>query len=624
MSSKQDSTKPTIELEDSILDLKSRLLKQAEGFTPKDSKAIWKEYGPPVSPKEFIESEKYFGNSYQKTIYPWVIETIEEICSGDNYCPKYNTAVIMAGKGSGKSYLTGILLAYYWYWYLSFNSFSTWLKERGPDFDDTQTVTFVGMAKTGKQVKEIVFANTGKFINRIQALKDREWLPDSNITSEFQYCEKDKSTGYKNKKLVVIPGNSSSTFGLGYNIFFGALDEVCFFREKLKDPVEDIYDELDTRRRTRFGNNGLNIMISSANVDSDFASGFENKAVNDPLIYFKRISTYKCQPQYFNMPTFEYKCKRERATGEVEDLILNPPLVLQPLYEADPIKTLKDYDAIPSVVGKAFYSDYMMLITKINRERPDPCPDLGQDKPESPNEVAKRLDELENFKGIPGVSYTVHCDLSKGNISRGNCGCGFAMVHKVAHPQLIFKVSLDLAVRFKAPENKDIQLNEVLELIKFLKDQKGFNIDLVTFDEYQSQALIQNISTWPGTKSRKQSVGYKEHGFMKGIINSGQFDFYNDINLIYELKRLEDYETAIDTSAYKDEADATAGACFSCAGVPADEDSAEGPPKPRAHGMMVGRGSQGGRVIQVDQTYINLTPRTNYGRTFIPKFRRDG
>jgi hypothetical protein len=496
-----------------------------------------------------------------------------QIFSGEYYAPRYNTAAIFAGKGSGKSYFTGIANSYLYYWINSFKSFKAYLATKGSSFDDSATITIVGMAQHSRQAKEIVFDYTAKFINQVKAFYDRGWLPDPSIKSELQYTYTDAKTGAKFKKLCIIPGNSSESFALGYNLFAAIIDEAAFWKEKLRDPVEAIYNELENRRRTRFADNGIIILISSANVDGDFVEQFESKALTDPSIYFTRHSTYDCKPEYFSMPRFEFKTKRERADGTIQEVILHPPEAWKIHYETNPDRALKDYDAISSVAGRPFYADFMLLMSKINKDRTDPCPDLGLDQAESPDDIARRLPE--EFKGIPGASYRVHIDLAKGNMFKGQCGCGFAMTHKQADPAFGYKIFLDLAVRFKAPSNKEIQIPEVLSLLKHLKEVRGFNIDLVTFDQWNSLQAIQTINGWPGWRAEELSVDRKEHVYLKNLIYSGQFDFYNDKNLLFELKRLEDFDTTIEhaINAFKDEADAVAGACFNAAALSATKDN---------------------------------------------------
>jgi hypothetical protein len=154
--------KNNIDVQQNLNALKAKLqnqaskLKTGEEINTKDDDLFW--YGPPVSPKEFIESPEYFGNSFKQKVYPWVIDELENLYSGPYHSSKYATYVIMAGKGSGKSYFTSLANAYVWYWLLCFKNFSAFLKQKdGVMLDPNTTIQLIGMAKHARQAKEIDF-----------------------------------------------------------------------------------------------------------------------------------------------------------------------------------------------------------------------------------------------------------------------------------------------------------------------------------------------------------------------------------------------------------------------------------------------------------------------------------
>jgi hypothetical protein len=192
------------------------------------------------------------------------------------------------------------------------------------------------------------------------------------------------------------------------------------------------------------------------------------------------------------------------------------------------------------------------------------------------------------------------------------------MCHKEADPRLSYKVVLDLAVRFKAPKGKEVDMLEILNFIRWLKESRNFNIDKVTMDQYQSVFPIQQINAWNiGICAEQLKVGYKEHIYLKNLINQGQMDLYEDNNLLFELKRLEDFITSVEAgpTSHKDEADAVAGAAFSTS---IEMEAPEVIPKRTAfQPVLVGRGG----VVK-----NNGNPLTNVGnyRTidYRPKYRQ--
>lgn len=569
---------PEITLETELLSrlnsLKSKIKTKEEKLrgSPVANELFW--YEPPVSPKEFIESDRFLGNKARGGyIRPWVIETMEEIFSyGPYYLPKYQTAAIICGKGSGKSYLTALMNCYMTYQILSFKSFTTFLHTDGATtkLDPTTTLMLIGMAKSTKQAKEIVFDTTKKFIHQVAAFRERGWLPNPDVTTELQYSTKNEF-GEDFKKLLIVPGNSSETFAVGFALYGGVIDEAGLFREKRKDPVETIYNELNFRRHSRFGANGIITLISSATTEDVFIEKLYAQASKDNSIFALRKSTYDCDPKYFLSERFSLTASYETGDGQIKKTELNPPKELKMMYEFNLHQALRDINGIPSLVGAPFYPDFVLLTSKINKDRIDPCPDAGKDKSETPNDVMQKLPEW--FRGIPGCKYRIHGDLAKGAIVDNQCGLGLAMVHKIADPHLGYKVKLDLAVRFKAPTGHEIQIDSVLALIKWLKEARGFDIDYVTFDQWNSLMPIQTIESWHnGMHAGELKVGYKEHTFLKTLALTGQFDWYEDTNLLFELKRLEDFGDSVDHSptSFKDEADAVAGAVYSVAALEPD------------------------------------------------------
>lgn len=559
----QEEQKRRDQLSNQLQDLKNKLQQDASqlkgGESEEDRLFI---YGPPVSPKEFINSPDYYGNKDE--IYPWIIEDMEEIFSGRYHAPKYHTVVELAGTGSGKAWLAGFIISYMWYWLLSFKSLREYFSTLcGTTWMDNDVICFANMAPTGKQAKDIVFDKVTKILNRIKILRERKWLPDPHVNSELIYKEYDPTIQKEIPKISIWPGNSSNTLTLGHAIIGSIIDEACFWETKEKDPVEDLYATLNDRRYSRFKNNGVTVLISSAWTEGNYAEKLALRAENDPGIFYRRRSRYHCKPEYFNVPTFDLDTFREKADGTTEKVTLHPPLELKSQYDADKSKALRDIDAIPSVAGSPFYSDFQLVMSRINHDRSDPCPDLGKNVSESPLDVQTRL--LDSFRGKPGCKYKIHNDLAKGSIVDGQCGVGFAMVHPEYRDEVGTIVVLDLAVRFKAPAGKEVDLIQLLDFIKWLKIERGFDIDMVTFDQWNSLLPKQTINSWNiGIVADQYSVDYKAHTYMKNLIRNNQFDFYNDQNLLFELKRLEDYQTSVapGLNSFKDESDAVAGAIY--------------------------------------------------------------
>lgn len=571
-------------------------------------------YGPPVSPKEFIESKEYYGNCEKKTVYPWIIDDLEEIFSGPWHSPKYQTVVELLGTGSGKSYFAGMADAYLVYWLRSFKSLSKFFATKGISWDDSATLCFINMAPTKGQAEKIVFERIKQTVYGCKIFRDRNWLPNPNITKELHFDEIDPSTNQSVTKISIVPGNSSETFTLGYSIFGGIIDEANFFVEKNSNPVIGIFEEMNGRRKSRFQGYGLIMLTSSAKLETDLTEELGEKSKTDPTIFFKRRARYECKPEFFSMPKFSMEITREKANGVIEKVMLHPPISLQQEYIDNKPKALCDIEAIPSLAGSPFYPDHAILLSRINTARTDPFPDLGLEKPEGAQDLKLRIPNA--FVGDENCKYRIHVDLAKGNVAKGNCGVGFAMCHKILDAQKGFKVKLDMAVRFKAPEDQIVDVMEILNFIAYLKKDRKFNIDMVTFDQYQSQLPTQIINKWNiGIESKELKVDYQVHTYLRGLIVSNQFDFFYDQNLIYELKRMEDHGNRVEpgVGSFLDEADATAGSAYACSALEAEAEKNPPPPPRAAIGRVIPRGVGVASVAKYRQN-TNFMPRYKQGR----------
>lgn len=515
----------------------------------------------PVPPEEFIYSEEYYGDEkFERThgrreIWPWVYEEMTEIFSGPHHAPKYNTVIEIAGIGSGKSSLSGMVFAYMTYWLHCLR-----VPARYFNLIEDSTIAFVNLAPSAMTAKKVVFDKVKKTIARIPFFERNKWEPDPRVQSELVF---------KKKSINIVPGNSSSTFTLGYDFFGGVIDESCFFVTSSHDPVEEMYNNLNRRRYSRFKSNGLIMMISSAGSEGVFVEQFAEEHRNDPKVFFRRQSLYDCDPYYDNKPRFQITITRDLHNGEMETIELNPPEELRSEYEKNQSRALREFDGIPSHTMDPFYlpGDWERVLTHLNKTRSDPFPDKGKDDkqkviPVLPNHLVSGLPD--NFKGLDGAEYYCHCDLAKGDVSAGNCAAGFAMAHKENDAESgDVKVVLDLSVRFIAEPGHSIDPKSVRDLIHHLKHIRGFNIMSATYDQWQSEESIIRLKE-QGIFSSRVAIGYDQHTMVKDLATTGQLDMYFDSFLLQELKGLEDKITKVEPSVNgsKDEADAVAGAVW--------------------------------------------------------------
>ena len=537
----------------------------------------------PVSPREFIDSQEYYG-AKPGEIWPWIYEDIEEIFSGEGYSPKYNTVVEIAGIGSGKSTHTALVFGYLAYWIHCLRDPAEYYHLVAKSI-----IAFVNMAPAAHTAKKVVFDKVLKTINRTKIFEKRGWQCDPKIQSELRFPK---------KNINIVPGNSSATFTLSYDYFGGIIDEAGAFATADRDPCEELYDNLNQRRDSRFHDNGLILMIGSATTEGVFIERFVVDHQGDPKVMFRRRSRYKCNPYYFDKTTFQISVTMERK-GRSELIELTPPLELENQYKSNLSKALRDIDGIPSFTMQPFYmiGDWTNVIDHLNRQRVDPFPDRGMDHeqkllPVSPQDVIAGLPV--DFRGEAGARYYCHVDLSKGDAAAGQCPAGFAMGHVETRVDGDTKaVVIDLSVRFIAQPGHMLHPKHVRELIYYLHAHRGFNIVSVTFDQYNSQESILEMIEHH-VYSDRLAVGYEQHTMLKNMLTTGGVDIFYDENLMLELKAMEDKGIKVEPSFgnYMDEADAVAGAVY---GALTDIDKGFAKPvKPRAKRGTTARRPGGG------------------------------
>jgi len=360
---------------------------------------------------------------------------------------------------------------------------------------------------------------------------------------------------------------------MSFDYYAGAIDESCCFETKNVDPVRGLFEGLDERRKSRFGDKGIIFLISEAGSEGCFVEQYAAEHRQNRKVRFKRFSRYKCVPRYFNLPTFHLTVKRDRLDGSEEILELDPPLEYKEDYEKNPRKTLRLVDGIPSLTVEPFYLDgeWERVQANINHDRTDPFPDpnfgrkLHDMIPVLPSQVKRDLPE--SFRGEPGVRYYCHTDLAKGDASRGHCPAGFAMSHPDGD-----RVVVDLAARFVAEQGDSINPADVRDLVFYLRNARNFNIVSSTLDQWNAEESVRKYSE-EDIFSKIVSVGYAEHEYLKEMMTTGRCDTFYDKEALWELKGLQAIKKDVKPGPglMMDEADGLAGSVWG-AGTQVDKD----------------------------------------------------
>jgi len=519
------------ELEDVIISAfpnRKLSLELAESLLNISKNTIWEDDSPPINIKEFILSSDYL--NLDGIVFPGVLEAACDIINND-----YEEAFLNWGIGSGKSFLSSILISYMVY---------RTLKLRDPqkfyNLAPDSLIAFMNMSVNATQAKKVVF---GEIFNRIRSCK---WImdnfpPDPNVRSEIRFP----------KDIVVIPGNSKETFPLGYNLLGAVMDEGAWFTDSPnteRDVAEIMFNTLHKRITSRFGESeipGLLVVISSPCFMGDFIERHMNQDQDKENIYLSRKSIWGVKPSksnevfFFDVDTLEIYEERPKDVSEYSERlsqlactesynrILEIPLIYKADFERNPIGALRDLGAIPSLSIEG----YFRFIDKIKA-----CIDINRYCPTDKNNNIK-----DNFKGDPNKIYFLHVDLALNHDA-----CGVAMGHAESLSQgeigrikleidpsieqsileEPYKAVIDLMLQIKAPPGGEIIFSDIRKLILNLRN-RGFRIHTVSFDGWQSIDSIQ-ILNGMGFNTEVTSVDRNIYYYdtLKDIINTGRFSTY--------------------------------------------------------------------------------------------------
>lgn len=543
-------------LKDEIDDIKSLMLQRAIAANPSNRIKIpdnirlrkqspWQQR--PVSPTEFINGRDFI-NDRKNKIWSSLRHDMEIIFSGtDNdgnliYSPICNVYLNCSGLGSGKSTQVALFISYMVYWlHCLKNPFDYF------GLYDASTLLLMNVAPVEKKAKDIVFSKVFSMIKNISWFRDMGYMPDKRLTSRLRffrdrYDPNDMTREEVEKAsplIAIVPASGKPGSAVGEDLFGGAIDEACsdggFELLDGTDRCEEIFDAMHERRKSRFLDQGIIMMISSAGSEGRFMERFlteveeyrqihdiktEVANIGDMKIIHRRRASYEANPKFHDMKTFHYTIERETNEGNILKYELDIPIYFREQMEKNPEKTLRNICAIPSVSSHPYFVEWDRIKDNVNKSRQDPMPDNGDDNQLAPlckKCLGKPYEKLtaccwellpKSFRGEQDIWYMCHVDLGTGGTkSSKRCAAGLAISHRGpdidVNGVLLPTVVIDLSVRFKASAKKtiikkqsggsittvkkteEIDISAVRDFIIKLDKERGFKFAKITYDGFQ-------------------------------------------------------------------------------------------------------------------------------------------
>ena len=466
----------------------------------------------PVDIITFIDSNEYLGCGKQC----WdSIKNELSILFGKNY----TEAVLCQAIGSGKSFSAAIITCYQIYKVLCLKDPQEYF-----GFAKESPICFINMSIRADQSRKVVFGAIKTLIDN-SFWFNKYYKPDSSTKIELRFP----------KDIVVFPGNSSETFPLGYNLFGGVMDEAAWYVDTdTHDVAEDMFNALQSRINSRFGDLGLLVIISSPRYVDDFIEKKMKEAETNGRIFASRKMLWESKPL----------SKFSGAWVEFDGYKI--PAELEPIAARNPEAFKRDYMAIPSLALEPYFKKFDLVEKSINPNLEIPVDEYGNLKPGF------------RFKGSIEKWHFIHVDLSHTRDATG-----FAMAHM--EDDLVI---IDLMLRIKAPPGGEIIFDNIRELIIELS-KRNFYIRGITFDGWQSidsiQILKQKFFNCEVISVDKDTAAYDT---LKDVIYSKRFICYRYEPFMQEIRRLELKEgKKVDhphLHGSKDVSDAVAAVVFNC------------------------------------------------------------
>ena len=469
----------------------------------------------PVDIRIFIDSSDYL--NAEKECWPSIKNDLDKLFSGD-----YTEAVFCEAIGAGKSFKASIIISYLVYITLCLRNPQEFF-----GLARNSLICFINMSVRADQSKRVVFGEIKSRIDNSLWFRNH-YPPDPNIRSELRFP----------KGIVILPGNSRETFPLGLNILGGVLDEAAWFLENPQhDVAEEIYNAIHNRRKNRFGDRGLFVIISSPRYVDDFIEKKMLEAKMNDKIFSVRKMLWESKPL-------------SRFSGEWMDFQgYKIPVEFETEAKRNPDKFKRDYMALPSLTLEPYIKQWDLVEVCVSKSLEHPIDEFDRFKPWFVPANNGRV------RHISRTRHYIHVDLS---LKRD--ATGFAMAHIEGDTVII-----DLMLQIKAPVSGEIKFSDVRDLIISIRNI-GFCISRVTYDGWQSVDSLQLLRD-KGFYCEVLSVDRDMQAYetLKEKIYEGKCKFYRYEPFLKELRRLELVSgKKVDhvPRGSKDVTDAVAGAVF--------------------------------------------------------------
>lgn len=421
-----------------------------------------------------------------------------------------NLVILEMAIGSGKSFFSSILQWLQWKELICKYNPHEYFR-----LDPDSKIAFICLSKTHDQARKITFDYVQA---RFKSGFNKDYFPPND--------RKKSELEIKRSNTLIFPGTSSEASALGYNVYGANIDEAAnldIVEDSKKatigdvyDPAEEIFNATYQRMKSRFVDPitgkvpGFIVMMSSPVHPDDFMERKIREAESGEAtdIFWRRAKLWEAKPKWFfprgktflfDTETLEIidnkklKLLKQDPKVDVETRIERPPVELKQEYKINPERVIRDYSCIPMDAISPFFRNKDAIYKAFYKNIKNPF-----------NEDTCAFDEdfyCEEPENAP-FRY-MHIDLAKSGDR-----CGISMCHvsgtkmvkrinKITNKFITEEIELpiitfDFIGGIQGSKGSNIMIGDVKDLIYDLR-KRGFPIELVTFDQWQSLYIIQTL-----------------------------------------------------------------------------------------------------------------------------------
>ncbi len=456
--------------------------------------------------KEWVKSPFYLGSECE-TLYPYWADVIVDFCEGN-----FNELIFTGSIRSGKSNTALLLTIRKLYELTCFSPIPNLF-----NLSATSLVLFMYLSLSLTQANLLGLGRLRRMIDRVPYFNKH--FPRDRGT--------DTIVKFSDPTLMVIGGSSLGHFK-GSDLYLLIFDEANFTKGaeemKLQNAI-DIYRESSIRRKSTFlvdgVENGLGIIVSSADTQSSFVEKHIKEIKNDPGVMIVHSIAYEVQPsRYAGMGTFWVFVGDELIDPFIPEIDMDSTRNFCTTYSLDlenfKVESLEPdvrtkFRAVPVTFLGAFKKDIFGSLKEVcgvavgqegrfftNRIRFNSCFPKGSSSghPFTKEEIVISyldLDRLEYyFKNDinydPNMEYFGGIDQSVTDDSTG-----LALGH-IDPKSDKFHLYYDILLRIPPPKKPaKISPEKITEFFEWLKVNKGVKSLKVTQDWYAATQSIQKF-----------------------------------------------------------------------------------------------------------------------------------